>query len=103
MIISSKSVLIHAAIMFGIVFSAATGVQAQDPDIEKGKTIFNGVGACAGCHGALGAGDGPAGAALTPKPPSFVTAEYKYDTDADGKTGTEADIVNIVEIGRAHV
>ncbi len=42
------------------------------PDnIAKGKDLF--VGSCAPCHGMSGAGDGPAAAALNPKPADFET------------------------------
>lgn len=39
-------------------------------DAEKGKQIFQTY--CASCHGKLGAGDGPAAAALTPKPANLA-------------------------------
>ncbi len=68
-------------------------------ELEQGKTVYNGIGACASCHGAAGMGDGPAAAALTPKPRSFASGEYAYDTDADGKKGTETDIFNIISNG----
>ena len=35
------------------------------------------AGKCAMCHGKAGAGDGPAGAAMNPKPPDFSSAEYQ--------------------------
>lgn len=83
---------------FALILLLSTSVVA-DPDIEKGKVIYNGVGGCTACHGALGAGDGAAAAALTPKPASFQTGVFKYDTDGDGKTGTINDIANIVGYG----
>ena len=39
---------------------------AQAADLAKGKSIFTGY--CASCHGQTGKGDGPAAAALNPKP-----------------------------------
>ncbi len=72
---------------------------ASADDAEKGKSVYNGAGACATCHGADGKGDGPAGAALNPKPRSFVDGVFNYDTDGDGKKGTELDIVNIISNG----
>lgn len=46
---------------------------------EKGKALF--AANCASCHGDAGKGDGPAGAALDPKPRNFTNkAEYKYGT-----------------------
>lgn len=37
---------------------------------------------CATCHGATGAGDGPAGMALDPRPASFADAEF-WETRTD--------------------
>lgn len=90
--------VVFGALLLGVAVVPHTA-RAEDPDLEKGKTIYNGLGACATCHGATGAGDGAAGAALTPKPRNFIEGQYKYDTDGDGKTGTEADISNIVMNG----
>ena len=92
----NTSTIFRTGVFCTVVFSAVSVAKAQDPDVEKAKTIYNGIGACASCHGAAGAGDGVAGAALTPKPRSFVTGDYKYDTDGDGKPGTEADISNVI-------
>ena len=70
-----------------------------DADIEKGKAVFNGMGACSSCHGPNGAGDGPAAASLPVKPANFITGNFKYDTDGDGKMGTETDVFNIITNG----
>jgi mono/diheme cytochrome c family protein len=51
---------------------------------------------CAFCHGASGAGDGPASAMLTPRPTSFASAAYWKSADrkalakviAEGRGGT---------------
>lgn len=72
---------------------------ANADDLQQGKMIYDGAGACASCHGATGAGDGVAAAALDPKPRNFSTGEYKFDTDNDGKKGTENDIFNVVTKG----
>lgn len=92
----NTSTIFRTGVFCTVVFSAVSVAKAQDPDVEKAKTIYNGIGACGSCHGTAGAGDGVAGAALTPKPRSFVTGDYKYDTDGDGKLGTEADISNVI-------
>lgn len=68
-------------------------------DLAKGKEIFNGAGACSSCHGPEGKGNGVAAAALDPKPRNFSEGTFKYDTDGDGKTGTEADLLNIITNG----
>jgi len=47
--------------------------------IKKGKAIF--VQFCAICHGDKGKGDGLAGAALNPKPASFITEKFLKQTD----------------------
>lgn len=45
--------------------------------IQKGKEIYNGKGACAGCHGPAGKGDGPLAASLNPAPRIFTNPEFK--------------------------
>lgn len=70
-----------------------------DAEIERGKAVYNGAGACASCHGMGGLGDGAAAAALPVKPVSFVEGVYHYDTDNDGKKGTETDIFNVITNG----
>ncbi|MCB0322389.1 MAG: cytochrome c [Bdellovibrionales bacterium] len=70
-----------------------------DATIEQGKTVYNTLGACGTCHGPEGKGDGPAGAALNPKPRSFAAGDFALDTDGDGKTGTETDVFNVITNG----
>jgi mono/diheme cytochrome c family protein len=84
-----------------IALSLSFTVTAHANDLEKGKTIYNGIGACAACHGALGKGDGVASAALNPKPRDFSVGVFAIDTDKDGKTGTETDLSNVIEKGAA--
>jgi high-affinity iron transporter len=56
-------------------FSASLGSEAalelptSALDIRDGGRLF--AASCASCHGALGEGDGPAGAALNPRPPAI--------------------------------
>lgn len=54
---------------------------------------------CMSCHGPLGKGDGPVGAVLNPSPRDFSKGDFKYDTDKDGKTGTDADLTNVIKKG----
>ncbi len=80
-------------------------------DAEKGKVLYQAN--CSACHGAELDGNGPAGAALQPKPVSFKDAEFWKDRDEaalkasikNGKPGTammpfahlpEADVAAIV-------
>ncbi|WHZ16500.1 MAG: hypothetical protein OJF52_003350 [Nitrospira sp.] len=39
--------------------------------VEKGKALYHGKGTCVTCHGANGAGDGPASKGLNPQPRNF--------------------------------
>lgn len=68
-------------------------------DSVAGKAIYDSKGACATCHGAAGAGDGPAAVALDPKPTNFTTANFRLDTDGDGQLGSLADITNVIKYG----
>ena len=94
-----KLVIISLFSSAGVVLVTSASAFAQD--LEQGKAIYNGLGACASCHGAEGKGDGAAAAALDPKPRNFTQGPYKFDTDNDGKTGTETDIFNVVTKGAA--
>lgn len=87
------------SLCLGLIVTSVSTKLFADADIEKGKAIFNGAGACSSCHGALGAGDGVAAASLPVKPANLIVGNYKYDTDGDGKKGTETDVFNIVTNG----
>lgn len=49
----------------------ANPVKATPASIARGKKLY--AANCASCHGEKGAGDGPAGAALNPKPANLAT------------------------------
>lgn len=54
-----------------------SGLYQPTPElIAKGKTLFETN--CSSCHGAQGYGDGPAAAALNPKPRNFHEGYWKY-------------------------
>lgn len=42
----------------------------EAPDLQRGMALY--ATSCSGCHGALGAGDGPAASTLDPKPVAFT-------------------------------
>jgi len=77
----------------------AINTPASAGDAAAGKAIYDGKGACAACHGATGAGDGAAAAALDPKPASFASGAFRLDTDGDGQTGSDADLTNAIKNG----
>ena len=54
---------------------------------------------CASCHGPSGDGDGPGVPAGMIKPRPFSAAAFKFDTDADWRKGTDADIANVIKNG----
>ena len=84
--------------MVGLSLAAAPIAASAAGDAAKGKTLFETN--CASCHGTSGKGDGPVGIALPePKPRNFTIGEFKFDTDKDGKTGTDADLMNVVKNG----
>jgi mono/diheme cytochrome c family protein len=65
---------------------AVADTSAKDKLMADGKVVFEAN--CAGCHGIEGGGDGPAAAALTPKPRNFIKAEFKYGSDDASLTHT---------------
>jgi len=74
------------------VLLTAGAVQAADP--ELGKKVF--AERCAPCHGDTGGGDGPAAAAIEPKPRNFRDPDFWRGRSAEqlrlvvrnGKPGT---------------
>ncbi len=60
------------ALTAGLAASAATAGPAADA--TKGKATYDAQ--CLICHGQGGAGDGPAGAALKPKPTDLTAASW---------------------------
>lgn len=73
---------------------AAAGSSAADADGQKLYETY-----CQVCHGSQGNGDGdgiPEGV-LRPRP--FSAGAFKFDTDADWETGTDADLNNVIRNG----
>jgi mono/diheme cytochrome c family protein len=70
-------------------------------DIAAGKAKFQTL--CVSCHGESGKGDGPTGKALAaagqPAPRDFTIGEFVIDPDKDGKTGTDADLKEVITKG----
>jgi mono/diheme cytochrome c family protein len=77
---------------------SAPGLSASAP-AQSREQLFATY--CVTCHGASGSGDGPLAATLDPRPRNFRAGEFKYDTDADGKTGTVEDLTNVIQNGAA--
>lgn len=93
--------MIRHTVAFGAILFAASPLVASADDLVQGKAIYDGIGACASCHGPTGKGDGVAAAALDPKPRAFSEGVFKFDTDKDGKMGTEQDLLNVITNGAA--
>lgn len=82
------------ALGFSTAAFAADFKKSTPALVAKGKKAF--VTNCATCHGDKGAGDGPAAAALNPKPRNFVTDAFKagdtaeviFETTSKGLKGT---------------
>mgnify|MGYP003952193615 CR=1 FL=1 len=77
-----------------LLILAAFGVSTAAADTTKGAALYQAN--CSACHGPALDGNGPAGAALQPKPASFKDAAFWKDRDTNavkagiknGKPGT---------------
>jgi mono/diheme cytochrome c family protein len=93
MIASKVGWLFAAALVITPLAAGAAG------DAAKGKVLYETN--CATCHGPGGKGDGPVGAALQPPPRDFTVGDFKLDADKDGKPGSDADLMLVIQNGAA--
>lgn len=93
MILSNRTQLVVAAALAALLAPAA----AFAGDAAAGKTTYTMF--CSSCHGDGGKGDGPVGAVLNPPPRDLTKGEFKFDTDGDGKPGTDQDLLNVITNG----
>jgi mono/diheme cytochrome c family protein len=70
-------------------------------DVAKGKELFQGMGTCWTCHGQEGKGDGPASAALTPKPRDLSKGDFSIDANQSGTPGEDEDLALVIKKGPA--
>jgi mono/diheme cytochrome c family protein len=87
------------AIAGAAVGAFAAPSSARAGDAAAGKTVYETN--CVSCHGPLGDGKGPVGAALNPSPRDFSKGEFKFDADGDGKPGGDPDLTNVIKNGAA--
>ena len=59
---------------------SSSGVSGK-PDELPGKPVYESN--CSACHGMKGEGDGPAGAALNPKPRNYAKDGFKYGSSLE--------------------
>ena len=93
--ITSLTAAVAAVAVLGLAESAWAQAPAgpwQAPAAEKGKKSPGGNAAsgkklaetnCVSCHGAGGKGDGPAAAALNPKPADWTSAKVQSESDGE--------------------
>ncbi|RMF11892.1 MAG: cytochrome c [Candidatus Dadabacteria bacterium] len=79
-------------ILFGASLALALPGAALAGDAAAGKAKYDMF--CSSCHGASGKGDGPAGAALNPKPRNFTDAAWQDKVD-------DAHIAKVIKEGGA--
>jgi cytochrome c oxidase cbb3-type subunit 3 len=72
----------------------STALTAQSADAEQGKKLYGQF--CASCHGQSGKGDGPAAAALNPKPRDHTDKEYMTHM-------SDADMLKVIKNGGASI
>ena len=93
-----KSALLRIQLVTAVIALLALPTAAVAADAAAGKMKYDMF--CVTCHGATGKGDGP-GAPPDPKPRDLSVGDFKFDTDADGTSGTDADLKNVIRNGAA--
>ena len=90
--ITSLTAAVATVAVLGLAGSAWAQGPWQAPAAEKGKKSPGGNAAagkklaetnCVSCHGAGGKGDGPAAAALNPKPADWTSAKVQGESDGE--------------------
>ena len=91
-VIRSFTAAVVAASFMGLGAVAWAQGPWEAPAAEKGKKSPGGNAAngkklaetnCVSCHGASGKGDGPAAAALNPKPADWTSAKVQKESDGE--------------------
>ncbi len=77
-----------------VMASVAVSLADEKGDEEAGKKTYDLL--CASCHGTTGKGDGPAAAAMTPKPADFTDGKLM-------KTLSDQFLFDIIKNGGASV
>ena len=75
----APSALARLSVRFANSLGSEAALELPDSpiDVAAGRAIY--VRSCASCHGGRGLGDGPAAAALNPKPPAIGSAHEMHD------------------------
>lgn len=73
-----KKLMLTAALLAGSAFAGEPAFELKG-DAAKGESTYKNM--CGSCHGEKGDGNGPAAAALTPKPSNFTDPAAKHLTD----------------------
>ncbi len=68
----SKLIVVKSVVL--LVLIPILGLAQTKGDAKAGKAKYDTL--CVGCHGATGKGDGPAAAALNPKPQDHTNGKY---------------------------
>ena len=85
-------------VLFCLVLGPVSPASAREPDLESGAEVY--AKRCAQCHGADGAGDGPAAKFMRPRPRIFKeNAAYKFRSTPSGELPTRADLYRVIAQG----
>lgn len=76
--VRSVSCLVTAILLLGVMFMGGT---LYGSEYDEGKALYGEK--CMICHGADGKGNGPAAAALSPKPKDFNRPEFWKQKNVD--------------------
>jgi DMSO reductase family type II enzyme heme b subunit len=88
----------RGALALVTILTAGAGLaSAQEAANQQGKAVYDKW--CAQCHGAEGAGDGPAAHYMIPRPRDFTAALYQIRSTASGMLPTDDDIMHAIDEG----
>jgi len=77
--------------------SESAKTMGNDASLIRGEKLYDG--ACAGCHGVAGDGNGVAGQYLNPRPRDFTKGVYRFRSTATGELPTDEDLYDVIARG----
>lgn len=94
---STRCIFSGAGVLTMLLGACQQIAAAESAAVQAGKVVYDQH--CAACHGAQGAGDGPAAVWLFPKPRNFSAGLFKIQSTPSGSLPSDEDLLRSIRQG----